>query len=203
MNTIRTTWSICIFALLACVSIDSRAVVLQIAPDATTVTVGSSLQVALEISQVVDGGSPSLATYDIDLRFDSSVLSFSGVTFGDPLAGDQLDLFGLGAIANHTASPDSINVFELSLDAETDLNSQQLGAFTLVTLSFSVIAPGASTLQLNVNALGDASAAPLEFELNPAVVTVTAVPEPRTALILLLGMTFLLAVKAVRSNPSW
>jgi hypothetical protein len=48
------------------------------------------------ISGLGDGTAPSLSTFDLDISFDPTILAFSTAVFGDPILGDQLDIWGLG-----------------------------------------------------------------------------------------------------------
>ena len=125
------------------------------------------------------GGGTALGTFDIDLLFDSALLSFDLATFGN-----QLDLFGLGSIQSATPAAGSVNFFELSLDSITDLNTLQATQFRLATLTFTTLALGnSSPITLSVNALGDAPGGSIPATLQGASLTVepvSAVPEPGT-----------------------
>lgn len=148
-----------------------------------TATVGSSVSVGIAISDLVDSAAPSLGAYDLDLGFNPAVLTFTGAAFGDPVLGNQLDLFGLGNVNAATPSASSVNLFEISLDLPDDLNDLQAGSFTLATFSFQAIAPGMSLLDLTINALGDALGDPLTALISGGSVTVqqaSVVPEPST-----------------------
>ena len=155
----------------------------QGAPDA-------SVDVALQISGLVDLAAPSLGTFDLDISFDPAVLHPPTVVFGDPVLGDQLDLFALGAISLATPAPGAVNLFELSLDTVADLNALQAGAFTLATLTFAPRSTGTSFVNASINALGDALGDPLDATVVPATVTVdvTQVPEPHALVLLAAGL---------------
>lgn len=158
-------------------------------PVNSTVTLGSPVDVALTISGLEDSASPSLGIFDLDLSFDPTILSLSGVSFGDPVLGDQLDLFGLGSITATTPGSGSVNLFELSFDLPDDLNMLQAGDFTLAMLTFNTLSAGTSSLTLSVNALGDAFGDPLVATLNNgSIAVVNTVPEPGTLLLLASGL---------------
>ena len=136
-------------ALALCVALPASATTINFSPSSQSVNVGTTTTVDLVISGLGGGAAPSLGTFDLDIGFDSSILSFSSATFGN-----QLDLFGLGDINSVTPGVGTINLFELSLESAADLDSLQAGAFTLATLSFTALSNGSSPLSISVNALG-------------------------------------------------
>lgn len=138
----------------------------------------NALEIALVVSGLSEASAPSLSSYDLDIQFDSAHLAFAGATFGDPLLGNQLDLFDFGAnsIAADVTSPGVLNLFELSLDTPEDLNQLQADNFTLATLSFAIVNAGSSQLTIAIHALGDADGNTLAASTAPA--TIAAVPLP-------------------------
>jgi hypothetical protein len=151
-------------------------------------TLGDLVEVDLQIFGLGDLGMPSLSTFDVTLAFDSNVLDLQSVSFGD-----QLDLLGLGSIRDFSlaASGNAVNLFELSLDTAADLDALQRGSFTLASLAFRASGVGSTSLDLTVNALGDALAAPLSADVRNGSVTVARaqqpVPEPLSMLLVLSG----------------
>src|SRR5690348_10021540 len=79
-------WSLRTYILVSTIgmSLDSRAdsVNLSIKPATQTVIRGSSVSVGLEISGL--GNGTALGVFDLNIGFDSTLLSFSGAVFGDP-----------------------------------------------------------------------------------------------------------------------
>ena len=74
----------------------SQAVMLSFDPLSQDVLLGVPVDVELTISGLGNHSPDSLSTFDLDIGFDPTILDFSSVSYGDPLLGDQLDLFGLG-----------------------------------------------------------------------------------------------------------
>lgn len=184
-------------AALLLASMPGSAATLSVYPASSTVTLGSSVNVALNIAGLGDHTAPSLSTFDLDLGFDPAILSYSSAVFGGPVLGDQLDLFGLGfgvgSVFWDTPAPGTVKFFEVSLDSIDDLNSLQAGSFTLLTLTFDTIGIGNSPLNLSINALGDANGDYLAADTNNSSLTVAgstvnAVPIPASWLLFASGM---------------
>jgi len=199
-------------ALLACLAVGltsspARAISLDLTPAASSLGLGSAATVALTISGLGDATAPSLATFDVDVTFDPTILAFASATYGDPALGDQLDASGLGSLFTTTLGSDFVNLFELSLDPAADLDAFQAGAFTLATLTFSTIGPGTSPLVLSVNALGDGDGDALIADaVGAGSVTATApptaAPEPPSVLLLAAGAAALAGVSAWKRHGS-
>ena len=172
----------------------AHAVIIDFAPDIQVVDVGTPVDVGVVISGLGDGLPPSLSTFDLDVSFDPLILLLNNVTYGDPILGDQLNLFGLGSVTLTTPGAGTVNLFELSLDDPTDIDNLQATAFTLATLRFDTLGVGTSPLGLSINALGDADGGPLEADAGHGSITARAtttepvIPEPCTGLLLSYGL---------------
>ena len=160
---------------------------------------GHSMDIDMGISGLGSGAAPSLSTYDLDLEFDPAYLAFATVRYGDPLLGNQLDLFNLGsnAAAAGVASPGVVNLFELSGDSVADLNTLQASSFILATVTFDVLMAGTSPFGLVSTALGDADGNALPHII-VAPATITTVPLPPAFFMMFPG---LFAVFAASRNP--
>lgn len=178
-------------AVLLALVFPSHAITISFNPTAQTTTAGSSTDVALVISGLTAGAAPSLSTFDLDVSFDPAVLDFGSATFGDPILGDQLDLFGLGSLALATPGVGTVNLFELSFDLPSDIDALQAGSFTLATLTFNALAVGASDLGISINTLGDSLGDPLSATVQGGSIVSrgpSIVPEPSSLLLLVLGL---------------
>lgn len=176
------------------------AVILSIDPSSQNVPLGTPANVNIDISGL--GNGTALGTYDINLGFDPTLLSYSGIVFGN-----QVDISGLGDIQSVTPGTGTVEVFELSLDFAAELNSLQAKSFTLATLTFDTLATGSnSPITLSVDALGDAYGNSIAATLQNGSVTIagasSSVPEPSTLLMLLCAVAAL-ALMGLRSRFSF
>ena len=182
----KNSLGLCALSLLvACAG--AHAAAIQVLPLSQNVNAGDPFIVTLQISGLGAGSAPSVGTFDIDLGFDSSLVSFVSTAYGT-----GLDIFGLGDLQFTTPGAGTVNLFELSLDGATDLNSLQPASFVLATLSFSALANGTSPFILSLNALGDADGNALPATLQNGSVIIgsstPSIPEPATLLLLFGGL---------------
>ncbi|MEE9398524.1 MAG: hypothetical protein V3V31_16115 [Methylococcales bacterium] len=165
-----------------------QAISIGFNPVSQSVTTGDTIITDVVISDLGSGAAPSIGTYDLDITFDDSHLSFVSTSFGN-----QLDLFGLGSTASDILTGAGVlNLFELSFDLPADLDALQADSFSLATLTFDVLTTNSSALGIVVNALGDSLANPLTADVAAGNITSTdltvTVPEPAVLLLLLPGL---------------
>jgi hypothetical protein len=174
--------------------LNAESLTINVLPSVQSVTVGSTVTSALQIEGLGDHEAPSLGIFDLILTFDPATLSFDSASFGDPLLCDQLDPTGLGNTFNFdNPGFGTVELFDLSLDDDTDLNSLQAPAFILASVTFEAVGSGISALDLGLNSLGDADGSSLTAVVVNGEVNVapeTAVPEP--ASLMLCGSAVLL-----------
>jgi hypothetical protein len=158
------------------------------------VTLGSTVSMELRFSSFPD--PQSLANYDLEVAYNSTILGFSAVTFGDPVFGDQLNQDGLAsqtvlgpyALAMHGFS--AVNL----LESASSVPVIPLGEYRLATLSFSTLTAGPADLWINVNDLLDPSGRPLDLlytgigQITVTSPPPTTVPEPETLLLVVFGI---------------
>ena len=169
------------------ISAGASAAMVAFSPSSGSLGVGGTKSVDVVISGLGAASAQSVGVFDIDVLFDSSLLSLGGVTFGT-----GLDVLGLGSVQIATdGAPGTVNVFELSLDTPADLDLLQPDSFTLFTLLFEGVVPGTSALSLAVNAVGDAEGVGIDVGVSGGELTVTdvsVVPLPAAAWLLLSGL---------------
>lgn len=165
----------------------AQAQVVTAVPSSAEVMVGDFFTVDLIVSGL---GDATVGSFDFDFIYDPFVMTSYGVTFGE-----GLDVFSLGSLFSVSSQPGLINIFQTSFDTVADLIALQPDMFTLATLSFKAISPGSSSLEVFVNAIGDAEGVTLPVELGAGLVS--AVPEPQSYALLLAGLG-LIALSARR-----
>lgn len=157
------------------------AIVLTIAPQSQTVGAGSTTQVQVRIAGLGFDSPPSLGAFDFNLAFNPTLVSFTSLTFGDPILGDQLNLSGSGPIDDSgIQSAGLLEYYEISLDSPTVLDSMQAGSFVLATIKFQALAPGTTSLISSLNSISDSQGASLGLTLQSGSITVFSTPEPCT-----------------------
>ncbi len=149
------------------------AINVDVIPSQPSLNVGEMLTADVVISDLGLFSPPSLSVFDIDLNFDNSLFAPGAVTFGD-----QLDLFGFGINPRGASTVAStVNVFEISLDSPSDLDTLQLDRFLLFSVQFEALSAGVGVFDLAIIELGDSMADPLFASTTSATVQ-NVVPIP-------------------------
>ena len=157
----------------------SAAIIVTVAPQTQTIAPGASTSVQVRISGLGPDTPPSLGAFDFNLAFNPAIVTFTGVTFGDPILGDQLNLSGTGAISDFSlTSPGLLDFFEISLDPATTLDSRQPANFVLATLQFQALARGTTSLVTSLNSVSDSQGNSLTLGFQPGTINVVSAPEP-------------------------
>ena len=172
-------WIVCL-ALASWLSVPTASASVVLSIGSETVNAGGIATVGLDISGLTLG-TTALGTYDVSVNFNSSVVNFASVSYGDPVLGDQLDLEGFGTLTATTPGNGTTELFELSFDSPSALTTLQPTSFTLATLTFNALATGTSPLNLFVNSLADQNGAAISATLQNGAVTVGATPVPLPA----------------------
>jgi hypothetical protein len=178
----RLLISVLLFAATVAIG-KANAATLTLTSAPANVTISDLVNISLDISGLTGGAAPGLGAYDLDIAFDPAVLSFNSASFGT-----GLDIFGLGDMQSVTPGSNSVNVFELALDPAIDLIAHQGSSFRLANLTFNALSSGTSALSINLKGLTDAFGNPLVANTNGTVVTVSAVPEMQSFVLMLVGL---------------
>jgi len=177
--------SIAFTALLMVTALPAQALTLGFNPSDQNVGLGDKVFVDVVASNV--GGL--LTTYDFDVTYDASILSFAGIYFAGALDGIN-PFYPFGPQPSYKTSnfgtPGILSVFEFGL-----LPGFQPLSFPLFTLKFDAIDYGTSALNISTalitqGAIVNGNSANIDIE--PGSVKV---PEPTS--LLLLGMAAMFA----------
>jgi hypothetical protein len=180
--------------------------ILSITPETQTISTGAPVLIDVNITELATG--IALGAFDINIGFDSTLLSFTNVVFGDPLllGIDQLDPLSLGmSLPLATTSSGLVNLIDISLYDPAILIAAQNSSFTLAILSFDTLVAGISPITLSINNLSNANATLIEASIQSGSVTITdqtspnSIPEPTPFWLLMLsGLSFFLTQHRVR-----
>lgn len=158
-------------------ALSAQAVVLKITPTTQLLEVGDPLSVRIDITGL--GNGVALSAFDVQLNFDDTLISFTSAVFGDPNLGDQLDLSNLGINAPLVfVGPGAVTLIETSFDPTALLLSSQAADFSLTVLSFKTLAPGSTSLSIQINSLADAAGEALAASAVNGTLTLASVDTP-------------------------
>ncbi|MDJ0598387.1 MAG: cohesin domain-containing protein [Crocosphaera sp.] len=168
-------------ALLMTVGIEAvQGQTIELIPFDPIVEIGKPLMVDVVISGLGDFAAPSISAFDLELSFDSNILAFNTLDFGDRELGDLLDTSGFAFKDVDSTMPGIVTFSEVSGDFDFELNAAQPERFILGVVNFEAISPGTTSLNLTVQGLLDENASSLSLDSPPESVSVSAqmVPEP-------------------------
>jgi hypothetical protein len=168
------------------------AISLGFQPAVQSVNGGDSLVVDVVISGL-DAANEIASAYDLDVTYNASILTATGVTFSTQLG----DLASFEADAGAVLTSGRIDFWEVSYLSDSQLALQQPDSFSLATLSFQALGVGNTSLLFDPNTppgidVKGLLANRLNLDVGTASVTVTSnptpVPSPPTFWLCLLGL---------------
>jgi hypothetical protein len=169
-------------------SMANANIILSLDPSTQNSTSGGNVSVTVMVDGLGDLVPLSLASFDFNLEYDVSILSFTGYTLFDGLGdvGLEADDFSLGEVV-----AGSINIAELSYLFNFELWDSQPGSFALVELFFSVDAVGTSAISFGTTEFGDVNGDAINVtQVNNASITV---PTPATLVLMGLALFIMFA----------
>jgi len=171
------------------VSLDVKALILELRPSIQTVSLGSTA--AIDLWAVDSDKTKGIGAYDVTINFNPAILSFNSVTFSTLLGTT------LGPIT--TPSFGAVSIADVSLELPSDLLALQTTSdFLLGAFKFNTLSLGTSQLNISNVIIGDAFGDPVLVEglnVSNIIVTQSAIPEPATALLLIIGALSLFSIK--------
>jgi hypothetical protein len=182
----------------------AHAVAIEFVPSGAEGFVGDLFNIDVVVSGLSSGESGEIVSaFDLDVLYDSSILSATSIAFGPALGLTDIDTF-----ASSIFSPGRLDFANVSLLFNDDLAALQGDSVLLASLTFSAIGVGSSTLTFDtltppgVTLVGSDpfSTLPVDFA-GSALLTIrerpTGVPEPGALALLGLG---LLGIAAARKR---
>jgi hypothetical protein len=200
MRVIRGSWRWllpCCALLLALASAQpARALtlsLLKVAPTPSIVGVTDSIFVEVFASGLTAGDAPSITAFDLDLGFDATRVSFVGLSWSVlGLTTCTLDTYtpACDALVDVTSTSSVVTFAAASLLDPAVINANQPASGALATLEFLANAEGTAVFSLlGVDVAGTISGT-TEGPLSASTqdLSVGIVPEPGTAMLVLLGL---------------
>jgi hypothetical protein len=171
---------------------------LEFLPALQTAGLGQPVSVDVVISGLAAGGPPSVGAFDLDVSFNPTIFSSTGVRFGQFLGNP-----GLGEVL--TISSPARGVIDLaavSFLSPEELNALQPARFSLASLDFSSLREGTSPLAFSQAIIADAFGGTLATTASGGIVNVAA-PEPSSFLLVASGLVAAIVITWLRTNQTW
>lgn len=173
---------------LGCAS--AHAFVVELLPATLAPSAGSQFSVDLVVSGLSGTPPGVVSVYDVDVGFNPSVVQYVSSASSGALG---------SSLFFDTSSPGSVNLLELSFEADAMLSSLQSSPLHLATMIFDALAAGTAPMSLSINALGGGlgqngfatDMMSYEPDVNGVSVTVlpsAQVPEPGSLALVGLGL---------------
>ena len=174
-----------------------QAATVSIDPSSTTVGVGNTFSLNVDIADVTD-----LYAFQFDVGFDPTLLAATSESEGPFLSSAGTTIFFPGTIDNvGGAVSGTADVLSGAISGASTSGTPGL----LATLQFTALAEGTSAISLSNIVLLDSSLNDISFtsmDGSVTVVPVGAVPEPRLILVLFAGFLILLAFHVRRRRAA-
>jgi hypothetical protein len=160
-------------------------VILSLDPSTQASHQGGIISVTLMIDSLGDFQALSLSSFDINLAFDTSALSFTGYNLFNDLG--DVDLFEALDSSFGDLGGGIVNISELSFLSNFDLWNFQPGSFALAELFFVADAAVISTISIDGAVLVDVNGDAINI-IGANSASVNAVPTPATSILMALGL---------------
>jgi len=166
-------------------STPASALNINFVPGFQTVSPGDTFALDIVVSGL-EAVTPNeiVSAYDLDVTYNSSLFTATGVTFGS--------LLGLSLQNSSLATLGLVDLAEVSLESDAALGALQGDSVTLATLAFKASGgQGTGNFNFVFNATNDVKgngAAVLDLSPGTAAVQVGATPEPGTLVLLASGL---------------
>lgn len=202
----KNNWVISFLLFGSLLSVGSAsAISIDFSPESETVYIGDSFGVDVVISDLyaTDTSREIVSAFDLDVIYDASVLTATGVTFGSSLglnpSTDPFDFFS-DAWITEVLTPGRLDFAESSWLSNSDLlDLQPNDSFVLATLNFVSIAEGFSSLIFDpvgypgIDIKGYDPFSPFDMSQSTgagqvSVLRSTQVPVPATLFLLIVGL---------------
>lgn len=188
-------------ALFLTTSSQSWAGLISVSGNQTSLGINDIVQITFGISGLSSSANDSLGGFDLDVTYDQSTLQLQSFSFLNPASSDnQLDLPEPGAfpfLGAASATGGIVDVFGLSGNSPSFLDTQQSDSFIFLSLDFLALAAAASTtVAINLSDPnlvfsdpigGDLPIVILNSSVNFQVTGSNPVPSPGVLSLLLIG----------------
>lgn len=174
-------------------SIANANIILSLDPTTQDATLNDLVSINLMIDGLGDGVPLSLSSFDINVAFDTSSLSFAGYNLFDGLG--DLNLFQAVDTSFGDLGGGLVNIAEISFLSNFELWDFQPGSFILAELFFTVdTVPSSSDISIDDAILFDVNGDLINItDINNA--SITAVSSPANSMLMSLGLLVLLVRK--------
>jgi hypothetical protein len=195
---LSTVIGLCLFVVVN----QASAVTLSLLPETQTATSGDMISLDLVIDGLGDFAPDSLGAFDVDITYDTSLLSFQSYSLGWDLG--DLSLFEAIDTSGGEGNPGVIDIAEISLLSSVELDAMQSSGFILASLDFSVdalMAGNSTTVSIDpLLMLSDGFGNLLTLEGTTDALISAPVPVPSTLILFSSGLLFLGVARKYSGN---